>query len=146
MHDKVEQVAFSRAEVLALWSKAVRKLRDAGIVGISADTALETAYAAGRIGALALLGSRHLRVRAKQGHHELTFAAVAALGLPGLGDLQMTSAEVRADRRDADYAPEEATGAQVAHAAAWAKATLPPMRAALAAGDAVLAARLDPVP
>ena len=143
MQDRVERMPFTRAEVLALWSKAVRRFHDAGLNGLSADAALESAYAAGRLGALSLLASRHIRIRSSQGHHEMTFAAVAALGLPGLEELQVTSAEVRADRRDADYAPEPATAVQVAHALAWARATLPALHAALAQGDPVLRDRLD---
>lgn len=144
MRDSLERVAFTRAEVVGLWSKALRKLQDAMIDGVSTDTALETAYAAGRIGAVAVLASRHIRITARTGHHEKTFAAAQHLGIPGLEELQFTSSEVRSDRRDADYAPEEATAEQVAHAIKWARQILPAMRTALTADDPVLAEYLAP--
>jgi hypothetical protein len=46
--------SFSRAEVLALWQKAIATAKDASISGLSVDSAIRLAYDAGarrRIGA-----------------------------------------------------------------------------------------------
>ena len=135
----LEQKAFNRAEVYSFWQKALAKANDATLPGLSVDSALEAAYSAGRLGCVAVLAGRHIRVRARTGHHEMTFAAVAALELPGCSDLSADSEEVRGMRIAADYHSTPATLEEREHAIAWMQRTLPVLRAALVAGDPALA-------
>ena len=142
LEPRIEQVVFTRAEVVVYWGKALAKAKDAAIKGLSTDTALESAYSAGRLAALAVLASRHIRITAKSGHHELTFSAVAALGLKGCDDLVAESEEVRLARHNADYLAETASPEEVQHALAWMRRTMPLLRAALIQGDPELASEL----
>src|SRR4051812_3771247 len=66
----LQRTAFSQAEVVAFWKKALAKANDASLPGISADGALEAAYSAGRLACVAVLAGRHIRVSARTGHHE----------------------------------------------------------------------------
>lgn len=142
----VEQKAFTRREVANLWRKAVIKAKDAALVGLSADSALDQAYGAGRLAAMAVLVSRHIRIRGMQGHHAMTFAALAALELPGCDDISVDSEEVRRMRHDSDYTAEFADASDVEHALAWVRRTLPTLRAILIAGDRDLASHLPVYP
>jgi hypothetical protein len=59
----LEQRAFNSAEVYSFWQKALAKANDATLPGLSVDSALEAAYSAGRLGCVAVLAGRHIRVR-----------------------------------------------------------------------------------
>ena len=146
LENRIERVRFSRAEVVRYWQKAVAKARDARIAGLSVDTALEAAYSAGRQAAAAVLASRHIRSRGALGHHEATFAAVAALELPGCDDLLADSEGVRMARHEADYHAASASSGDLKSAVDWVNRTLPLLRAALVAGDPGLDAHLDSGP
>lgn len=146
LSNRVERTSFSRAEVIRYWQKAAAKARDAQISGLSADTALEAAYDAGRLASTAVLASRHIRARGGQGHHEVVFAAVAALGLPGCDDILADSEEVRVARHTADYHADFASADDLKIAVEWAGKTLPVLRAALVTGDPDLGVHLDAYP
>lgn len=147
LHDRIEQVRFSRAEVLLYWQKAVRKARDAEVAGLSADTALDSAYDAVRLGCVAILAAHHIRPKGRQGgHHETTFGAVAALGLEGCGNLVADSSEVRAARHETDYSPNSASDDDVQVAVRWMHETLPVLRAALISLDPEMASFLPSPP
>jgi hypothetical protein len=146
LEKRIENTPFSRAEVVRYWQKAVAKARDAQVAGVSVDTALEAAYAAGRIASTAVLATRHIRVRGSRGHHEAVFGAVAALDLPGCDDILADSEEVRVARHDADYAADFASPDDLKHAVDWVARMLPVLRAALVAADPDLDAHLTTYP
>ena len=130
---------FTREQVFTTWKKAVDSLGDARLAGISLDGALQAANTAALVGCHAVLAAHGLRPAGDRGHHEVTFAAVAGLGLPGLGDLVPDSEEARALRRGSIYDPALASEADRATAIAWASRVLPHLRRALVAHDAALA-------
>lgn len=138
----LQQTPFSRAEVVSFWQKALAKANDASLPGLSVDSALEAAYSAGRMACVAVLAGRHIRVSARTGHHEMTFAAAAALELPGCSDLVADSEEVRTMRNTADYHSTPATVDERDDAIAWMQRMLPLLRDALVAGDPDLATHI----
>ncbi len=142
---RIEQLQFSRAEVRNYWTKAVRKARDATLAGQSTDTALDCAYDAVRLACTAILAAHHIRTKGA-GHHEATFAAAAALGLPGCIDLAADSSAVRASRHETDYGPTFASVDDAKYAANWMHETLPRVRAALITVDDELAPFLENSP
>jgi hypothetical protein len=146
LEKRIEQTRFSRAEVVRYWQKAVAKAGDAQLAGVSADTALEAAYGAGRLASTAVLATRHIRARGGQGHHEAVFGAVAALDLPGCDDILADSEEVRVARHESDYAPDFASPADLKNAVEWVRRTLPALHAALVASDPDLEAYLVTYP
>ena len=77
---RLQQQSFAALHIAVLWEKAVDAAHDANVVGLSRDTSLQTAYAAGHLAALALLAAYGLQPTSAQGHHEVTFAAAAELG------------------------------------------------------------------
>ena len=143
---RVVQQSQHKSEVVAYWNKAVAKASDAKVAGLSTDTQLEAAYSAVRLAAMAILASYHIRVKSGGGHHELYFAAVAALGLPGCADLVPDSEEVRGMRHAAEYHAVSPPQADADHATAWVARTLPLLRTALINADTTLAVMLAPVP
>lgn len=124
-----------REQVAAVWRKAVESARDAELSGMSIDGSLRSAYDAGHIAALALLGAHGLRTGSGQGHHEVAFAAVAAFGHEGLADLVPDSMEVRGLRKGSMYDPVIAGPRERSDALAWVRRTLPAIRAALLVVD-----------
>ncbi len=143
---RLREQAFSRSDVVNLWRKAVESARDAELPGLSLDGALRSAYDAALNGCHALLATRSLRPAGGQGHHEVTFAAVEALGLDGLTDLVPDSEEIRSLRKGSVYDPGLATEADRDKALAWMCSILPPMRSALLEWDPSLDRDLLPVP
>lgn len=127
-----------RRDVITLWEKAVARLRDSALPGISIEGSLEAAYHASHSACLALLVTRALRTASGHGHHEMAFAGVAAFGLPGLEDLIPDSEHVRGLRSGSMYDPLLATEEDRARAVAWARSVLPLMREVLVAWDASL--------
>ena len=146
MLEYIERVAFTRAEVLGLWSKAAVSANDALLPAMSADGVLRSAYDAGRIAATAVLASRQMRIRSKSSHHQYTFSAVGSLDIPGLGDVIVDSEEIRGLRADSEYGAQPASDADRDLARAWMRRTLPLLRASLVAGDPGFESRLSPVP
>jgi hypothetical protein len=140
---RLRQRAFAPSHVAVLWEKAVGSAHDAHVVGLSRDTSLQTAYAAGHLAALALLAAHGLQPTSAPGHHEVTFAAAAELGR-GLDDLVSDSAEVRALRKGSVYDPILATDDDCKRARAWVRNTLPAVRSALVASDPALETLLKP--
>jgi hypothetical protein len=133
-------------QVAAVWRKAVESAHDAELPGISVDGALRCAYDAGHMAALALLAAYGLRTGSGQGHHEVAFAAAAAFGREGLGDLVPDSMEIRALRKASMYDPVIAGPRERAEALAWMRRTLPAVRAALSATRPEIATLLDGYP
>jgi len=143
---RVVQQSQNKTEVIAYWNKAVAKASDTRVAGLSTDTQLEAAYSAVRLAAMAILASYHIRVKSGSGHHELYFAAAAALELPGCTDLLPDSEDVRVMRHAAEYHAVSPPQADADHAIAWVARTLPLFRAALIKADSTLAEMLAPVP
>lgn len=131
-----------RQEVITLWQKAVARLHDSALPGISLDGSLEAAYQAAHSACLAVLATRGLRTASGHGHHEMAFAGVAALGVPGLEELIPDSEQVRALRSGSMYDPVLATEEDRARSAAWARSVLPPMRRVLVGWDPLLDSEL----
>ena len=136
----------SRAQVEALWKKAVLSARDAVLPGMSIDGALRSAYDAGHMACLALLAANGLRPGGGQGHHEMAFAGAAALGDPALADLVPDSEEVRVLRRASMYDPTIADASELQHALDWMRRTLPAIRAAMVRTEPALHDSLVPYP
>jgi hypothetical protein len=105
---------------------------------MSIDGALRCAYDAGHMAALALLAAHGLRPAGGHGHHEVAFAAAAALGYEGLSELVPDSMEVRGLRRGSMYDPIIAGPEELAHALAWMRRTLPAIHRALQQVDPAL--------
>jgi hypothetical protein len=124
-----------RAEILVLWAKAIASSRDARLPGISLDGALRACYDAALTACHAILATRELRTTSGPGHHEVTFAAVEALALPGLSDLVPDSEEIRSLRRGSVYDAILAAEADRVKAIAWMGDVLPRVRAALVTWD-----------
>lgn len=143
---RVREQEFTRSDVVNLSRKAVESARDAQLPGISLDGALRSAYDAALNGCHALLATRHLRPAGGQGHHEVTFAAVEALGFEGLAELVPDSERVRALRKGSVYDPVLATEADRQVAVDWMRSVLPRMRTALIAWDASLEREVFSVP
>ena len=139
---RVREQSFSTPAIVAIWRKAVDSARDAQLPGMSLDGALRAAYDAGYIGALAVLAAHGLRPASGQGHHEATFAAVAALGRADLEDIVVDSSEIRALRAGSMYDPVIATEVDRQHALQWATDVLPTLRAAAVASDPAFATLL----
>lgn len=125
----------SRPDVVTLWQKAVARLGDAALAGISIEGSLEAAYQAAHSGCLAVLATRGLRTASGHGHHEMAFAGVAALGVPGLDQLIPDSEEIRMLRSGSMYDPVFASDDDRKGAVAWARNVLPRMRAVLVEWD-----------
>ena len=132
----------SRRDVLTLWHKAVMRLRDSSLPGISLEGSLEAAYHAAHSACLAVLTTRGLRTASGPGHHEMAFAAAAALGVTGLEDLVPDSEQVRSLRSGSLYDPVLATEGDRERTTTWARSVLPRMRAVLVAWDASLDSEL----
>ncbi len=138
---RLRQQSFAASHIAILWEKAVDAAHDANVVGLSRDTSLQTAYAAGHLAALALLAAYGLQPTSAQGHHEVTFAAAAELGA-GIDHLVADSAQVRALRKGSVYDPILATDDDCKRARAWVANTLPAIRSALVATNPSLDALL----
>lgn len=131
-----------RNNVIALWQKAVARLRDSALPGLSIEGSLEAAYHASHSACLAVLATRGLRTASGPGHHEMAFAGVAALGVAGLEELVPDSEQVRTLRGSSMYDPVLATEEDRARTVAWARAVLASMRNVLVTWDPSLDAEL----
>jgi hypothetical protein len=136
----------SRLDVIALWQKATARLRDAALTEISIEGSLEAAYQAVHSACLAVLATRGLRTTSGHGHHEMAFAGVAPLGIPGLGQLIPNSEEIRTLRSGSMYDPVLASEDDRKRAVAWARTVLPRMRAVLVEWDRSLDSELADLP
>jgi hypothetical protein len=143
---RLREQATTPEAVAAIWQKAVESAADAELSGMSIDGALRSAYDAGHLAALALLGAYGLRTGSGQGHHEMAFAGAAATEQPGLDDLVPDSEEVRGLRKGSLYDPTIAGSAERDRALRWMRRTLPVVRAALVAVNPDLEQLLLPYP
>lgn len=139
---RLRERVVDRRDVITLWQKAVARLRDSALAGISIEGSLEASYHAAHSACLAVLATRGLRTTSRHGHHEVAFAGVAALEIPGLEDLVPDSEEIRGLRSGSLYDPVLATEADRVRAVAWARSVLPPMRGALVTWDQSLDSEL----
>lgn len=62
----------------------------------------------------AVLACAGFRTRGAQGHHATTFYAVAALGIEGLEDLDISTNRIREMRKVSAYEPGSPTPGQIA--------------------------------
>jgi len=134
---------FNAEQIVHLWRKAVTSARDAELAELSLDGSLRAAYQAGHTAVLALLAAHGLRTGSGRGHHEAAFSAAAALGLAGLEDLVVDSAEIRGMRQGSRYDPTLATDEDRERAVGWARRTLPVVRRALVSVRPELSSRLE---
>ncbi len=141
---RLREQTMSPEAVAAVWQKAVESGRDAELPGMSIDGALRSAYDAGHLAALALLGAYGLRPGSGPGHHEIAFAGAAATEYPALEDLVPDSEEVRSLRKGSMYDPVIVGPADRDRALAWTRRTLPAIRTALVASNPGLGRLLTP--
>jgi hypothetical protein len=134
---RLREQATSKQSVAAIWNKAVESARDAEIPELSMDGALQAAYNAGHLAALALLAAHGLRPGGGQGHHEAAFAGAAAIGGAGLEDLVPDSEEIRGLRKGSLYDPVIAGLEERQLALEWMRGTLPSIRRALVADSSL---------
>jgi hypothetical protein len=140
---RLREHAFTASEVAALWAKALQSAADARLPDLSLDGALRSAYHAGHLGCLALLALHGLRPGGGQGHHEVAFAAAAALGGSILDDLVPESEEIRLLRVGSVYDPGLAGETDRERALDWIERTLPAIRTSLVEAAPELATDLD---
>ena len=109
------------------WAKAVRSLQYAALEVLIADNAFQLGYQALLQAATAVLDAAGYRTRGQGGgHHRNAFYAVAALGIPGLEDVDARTERVRKRRAMSVYDPaDEATARDVADLLALADRVLP---------------------
>ena len=131
---RLKSQAFSQDAVVALWTKAVDSARDASIERMSLDGALRAAYDAVHFAVTALLAVNGLKTSSGPGHHEVAFAAGAALA-GGLDDLVATSTEFRLLRAVSMYDPVIASEDNRKEILAWVRATLPHLSLAIRRRD-----------
>lgn len=143
---RLKQQDMTLESVAALWQKAVSSARDAELHGMSVDGALRSAYDAGLGAALALLAAHGLRTASGQGHHEVVFAAAAALGGEDLADLIPDSMEVRGLRKGSMYDPVIAGPEERDQAIEWVRRTLPVVRRAIVDRTPGMADRIENYP
>jgi len=143
---RLREQSSTRAQVAAVWRKAVESARDAELQGMSIDGALRAAYDAGHLATLALLGAHGLRPGGGSGHHEMAFAGAAGLGHGTLSDLVPDSMEVRGLRKGSMYDPAIAGPEERDLALEWMRRTLPAIRDAPVSADAEMAALLEIYP
>lgn len=143
---RLREQTTSRANVAAVWEKAVQSAHDAELGGMSIDGSLRAAYDAGHMAALALLAVHGLRTSSGRGHHEMAFAGAEALGGSALADLIPDSQEIRGLRSSSMYDAAIAGPKERLIALKWMQQTLPAIRAALIAVDASLSSMLIEYP
>lgn len=143
---RLREQSFSKAEVAALWHKAIVTAHDASLAKLGIDSAIRLAYDAGHTAALAVLASQGLRTANGQGHHEMAFYGAAAFDDLGLSDLVADSEEIRRLRHGSMYDPVIAGPKEKNDAIAWMRDTMPALHAALLALDPTLAGKLRTYP
>lgn len=145
-NNRLREQRFSKAEVAALWQKAITTARDASLPKLSIESAIRLGYDAGHAAALAFLAARGLRTGGGHGHHEMAFYGAAAFGDPGLSDLVADSEEIRGLRHGSMYDPTIAKAKDRKDAIAWMKNAIPALHAALVAFDPSFPGQLPTIP
>lgn len=101
---ELEERPADDGEVLGLWRKAVATEADSRVAGLGAGSAFVLAYQGALLAATAVVRAAGYRVReTPKGHHWLTFAALAALGVERLSESGRRLNELRLGRHDALY-------------------------------------------
>lgn len=104
----LEQVEAEDAEVVGIWTAALREWSDASVPGLSVAGAFTHVYQAGFRAATAMVRAAGYRVRGAVGsHHHATFYAVAALGDGSLEQVADAMQSIRGGRHTALYGDEE---------------------------------------
>jgi hypothetical protein len=106
---QIEAQPAADAEVAAMWGKAVRTLRSAGVDGLDTDSAATLFYQSALQGAMTVVRAADYRIRG-EGHHHHTFAAVAALVDGAPARAARTLNVIRQQRHGAVYDWETRTG------------------------------------
>ena len=139
---ELEVVEPDAEKIIALWEKAVASNADSR-KGLSPDNAITLAYQAGFQACTALLEARGYRTKGgKPGHHYNVFYATSALGYESLGDVDVTSEQVRSRRTKSFYGGTHQGGDEVERLHQWLDALLPAVYDALADAAPDLHARL----
>jgi hypothetical protein len=97
------------AEVVGMWSKALRSLQSSRILELDVDAAFTLAYQAALQASTAILRAAGYRAHG-EGHHHHTFAAVAALDVGALSSAARDLNVIRQKRHGAIYRWEAVTG------------------------------------
>lgn len=104
----LEEVAAEDAEVLAIWTAALREWSDASVPGLSVAGAFTHVYQASFRAATAMVRAAGYRTRGAVGsHHHATFYAVAALGDDAIEQVADAMQGIRGGRHTALYGAEE---------------------------------------
>jgi hypothetical protein len=110
---QLQESPASDGDVTALWQKAVTSARDARNPANSPDNQYVLGYQALLQMGTALLASAGYRTRGAQGHHANTFYAVAALGIAGLEEINISTERIRLMRKVSAYEPGSPTPQQI---------------------------------
>jgi hypothetical protein len=108
----LDEADTSSGDLAALWQKAVTSARDARNPTTSPDNRYVLGYQALLQMSTAVLACAGYRTRGAQGHHANTFYAVAALDIPGLEEINISTERIRLMRKVSAYeagspAPEQ---------------------------------------
>jgi hypothetical protein len=104
----LELVPADAAEVIAIWTAALREWSDSSVPGLSVAGAFTHAYQAAFRAATAMIRSAGYRIRGAVGsHHHITFYAVGALGDPQLERIADAIQTIRGGRHTALYGDED---------------------------------------
>lgn len=108
----IEELAAPDGEVLGMWGKAIRTHRSAALPGLEEDpdARFTLLYQSALQAATAVVRAAGYRVRGDH-NHQITFAAVAALGSPILSEAARDLSVIRQGRHAAIYDWEATTEA-----------------------------------
>lgn len=108
----IEELAAPDGEVLGIWAKATRTHRSAALPGLAEDpdARFTLLYQSALQAATSVVRAAGYRVRGEH-NHQITFAAVAALGSPGLSEAARDLNVIRQGRHAAIYDWEATTEA-----------------------------------
>lgn len=101
------------ADVATLWSKAVASARDARLGTNSPDNQYVLGYQALLQMGTAVLSCAGYRTRGAQGHHAVTFHALAALGIDGMEEIEIHTDRIREMRKVSAYEPGSPSPGQI---------------------------------
>lgn len=109
---EIEELAAADGEVLGMWGKAIRTQRSAAVPGLAddPDARFTLLYQSALQGATAVVRASGYRVRGDH-NHQITFAAVAALGSERLSEAARDLNVIRQGRHAAIYDWEATTEA-----------------------------------
>ena len=108
----IEELAAPDGEVLGMWGKAIRTHRSAALPGLAEDpdARFKLLYQSALQAATAVVRAAGYRVRGDH-NHQITFAAVAAIGSPSLSEAARDLNVIRQGRHAAIYDWEATTEA-----------------------------------